>query len=56
MVPLKRLKEVWEWRESAAKKTEGLTAPQERRAIHESAEKYRKRLGLRVVQREHTDH
>jgi hypothetical protein len=53
MLPHKRLKEVWEWRERAAKKTEGLAATQERRVIHATAEKYRKKLGLRVVKREH---
>jgi len=45
----KSLQQVWEWRERAARKTEKMSAEEERKSIHEVAEKYRKRCGLKVA-------
>lgn len=47
----KSLEQVWEWRGRAASKTENLSAEAERKVIHEIADKYRKRCGLKVMDR-----
>jgi len=45
----KSLQQVWEWRDRAARKTENMSEEAERKAIHEVAEKYRKRCGLKIA-------
>jgi hypothetical protein len=51
----KSLGEVWEWREQAAKGTEGLPPDAERRVIHDVSEEYRKRLGLKIYRPYHKE-
>jgi hypothetical protein len=52
MTTSKGLKQVWEWRDRAARSTQGLSSTAELKRIHEVAEEYRSRLKLRVVERE----
>jgi hypothetical protein len=48
----KGLKQVWQWRDRAARSTEGLSPSSEREKIHQVADKYRGRLKLPVVERD----
>ncbi len=44
----KTVKDVWMWRENAAKKVAGSTPEEERKQINKAGEEWGKRLGLRT--------